>query len=267
MLLCRVLLLSVIASGAFADEVGSQDAPAGMVLIPAGGFTMGRTFETTDDKRGMRPLVLRDDRPAHVVRLGVYFMDTHEVTQADYAEFVRATGHRTPYHWVNGVTPEGKQDHPVHNVDWQDADTYCAWRDKRLPTEAEWERAARGGEEGKRYPWGDDKPDRQRALFNTPSGPGPVGSYPSNPFGLHDMAGSVSEWCSDWFERTYYERSPKNDPQGPPEGMYKIIRGGSWADGPQRISVFFRNWVRTNQRTPNLGFRCVQDAPETSAAQ
>lgn len=261
------LLLSVIVSGAFADEVGSQEAPAGMVLIPAGEFTMGRTFETADDKRGMRPLVLRDDRPAHVVRLGAYFMDAREVTQAQYAEFVKATGHRTPYHWVDGAAPEGKEDHPVHNVDWEDADTYCAWQGKRLPTEAEWERAARGGEEGKRYPWGDDKPDRQRALFNTPLGPGPGGSHPTNPFGLYDMAGSVSEWCSDRFERTYYERSPKENPQGPAEGMYKIIRGGSWADGPQRVTVFFRNWVRTNQRTPNLGFRCVQDASETRAAQ
>lgn len=103
MLLCRALLLSVIASGAFADVVSSQDSPAGMVLIPSGEFTMGRTFETADDKRGMRPLVLRDGRPAHRVRPGAYFMDAHEVTQAQYAEFVKSTGHRTPYHWLDGV--------------------------------------------------------------------------------------------------------------------------------------------------------------------
>jgi len=262
-----VLLLSLAAGSAFGDEVSSPKAPAGMVSILAGEFTMGRTFETDDDKRGMRPLVLRDDRPAHTVKLDAYFMDSHEVTQAQYEEFVKATGRRVPYHWLEGVAPGGKQNDPVHNVDWADANAYCSWQGKRLPTEAEWERAARGGEEEKRYPWGDDKPDRQLALFNTPLGPGPVGSHQPNPFGLHDMAGSVSEWCSDWFARTYYERSPKKNPKGPDKGMYKIIRGGSWADGPQRITVFFRNWVRTNQRTPNLGFRCVQDAPETGAAQ
>ena len=259
------LLLCVIAFGAFADEVGSSDAPAGMVLIPAGEFTMGRTFETPDYKKGMRPRILRDDRPAHTVRLDAYFMDAREVTQAQYEDFVQATGHRSPYHWKDDSAPDGKEDHPIHNVDWADADAYCTWQGKHLPTEAEWERAARAGEEGKRYPWGDDKPDRDRALFNTPLGPGPVGSHPPNAFGLHEMAGSVSEWCSDWFARTYYEHSPPENPQGPEEGMYKIIRGGSWADGPQRITVFFRNWVRTNQRTPNLGFRCAKDAPGTAA--
>lgn len=260
-------MLFLIAGSAFADETTSREVPAGMVFIPAGEFTMGRTFETDADRRGMRPLILRDDRAAHTVRLDAYFMDSREVTQARYAEFVTATGHRTPYHWLQGVVPQGKQNDPVHNVDWEDANSYCTWQGKRLPTEAEWERAARGGAEEKRYPWGDDKPDRKLALFNTPLGPGPVGSHRPNPFGLYDMAGSVSEWCSDWFDRTYYERSPEENPQGPAEGTHRIIRGGSWADGPQRLTVFFRNWVRPNQRTPNLGFRCVRDVAEAGAAQ
>ena len=268
MILTRtVLLLSLIAASASGDEARPPEAPSGMVFVPAGEFTMGRTFETDGDRRGMRPLILRDDRPAHTVRLDAYFMDLSEVTQARYQEFVKATGRRAPYHWPDGVMPDGKQNFPVYNVDWDDANAYCSWQGKRLPTEAEWERAARGDQEEKRYPWGNDKPDRQLALFNTPLGPGPVGSHRPNPFGLHDMAGSVSEWCSDWFDRTYYERSPMENPTGPNEGMYKIIRGGSWADGPQRITVFFRNWVRTNQRTPNLGFRCVQGVAEAGAAQ
>jgi formylglycine-generating enzyme len=232
-------------------------AKDGMALIPAGTFTMGRTRETPDDKTGMRPLVLRDDRPPHKVTLDEFWMDTHEVTQAQYAEFVKKTGHRTPYHWLNGKLPEGKEKHPVHNVDWNDATAYCKWAGKRLPTEAEWERAARGGLEGQDYPWG-DKITPADARFNTAEGPGPVGSYKPNAFGLYDMAGSVSEWCNDWFERTYYESSPAKNPQGPETGQYKIIRGGSWADGPRRVTVFFRNWVRPNQTTPNLGFRCVQ---------
>ena len=267
MLLRVTLLLCAVASGVLADESGALDAPDGMVLIPAGTFTMGRTFETPDDKTGMRPIILRDDQPAHAVRLNAYFMDSREVTQSEYAEFVESTKRRAPYHWVDGTAPAGAENHPVHNVDWSDANAYCTWQEKRLPTEAEWESAARGGEEGKRYPWGDDKPDRLRALFNTPLGPGPVAGHRPNGFGLYDMAGSISEWCSDWFERTYYERSPNENPPGPKDGMYKMIRGGSWADGPQRITVFFRNWVRVNQRTPNLGFRCAKDAPETGAAE
>ena len=255
----RFLLIALAAPLAWADELPAATPPDGMVLIPAGEFTMGRAKTTQDDKTGMRPLVLRDDRPAHVVFLDAYYVDTHEVTQGQYERFVEATGRRTPYHWPAGSAPDGKRDHPVHNVDWDDAKGYCDWRGKRLPTEAEWERAARGGLEGKDYPWGDDSPTRDQARYNTPAGPGPVGSFLPNAFGVHDVAGGVSEWCSDWFDRIYYETSPSKNPQGPDDGMYRVIRGGSWSDGPRRITVFFRNWVRPNQRTPNIGFRCVKD--------
>ena len=228
-----------------------------MAFVPAGSFTMGRTRETPDDKTNMRPMILRDDRPAHKVTIDEFRMDTHEVTQAQYAEFVSKTGHRKPYHWLDGKLPAGKENHPIHNVDWEDANAYCKWAGKRLPTEAEWERAARGSLEGQDYPWG-DKITPADARFNTAEGPGPVGSYKPNAFGLYDMAGSVSEWCSDWFERTYYETSPDKNPKGPEAGKYKIIRGWSWSDGPRRVTVFFRNWVRPNQTTPNVGFRCAQ---------
>ena len=218
---------------------------------------MGRSRETADDKTNMRPMVLRDDRPTHKVTIEAFDMDAHEVTQAEYAEFVKKTGHRTPYHWLNGKVPEGKENHPVHNVDWHDANAYCKSKGKRLPTEAEWEYAARGGLDGMDFPSG-DKITPADARFNTAEGPGPVGQYKPNAFGLFDMAGSVAEWCNDWFERAYYETSPEKNPKGPETGKYKIIRGGSWADGPRRVTVFFRNWVRPNQTTPNIGFRCAQ---------
>ncbi|MCY4593804.1 MAG: formylglycine-generating enzyme family protein [Bryobacterales bacterium] len=237
------------------------DAPEGMVLIPVGEFTMGRTFTTNDDETGMRPLVLRDDRPAHKVRLDAFWMDSTEVTHAAYAEFLAATGRRAPYHWLDGKMPKRQASHPVYNVDWEDARSFCQWKGKRLPTEAEWERAARGGLEEAKYPWGDDSPTSDTARYSTPEGPSAVGKFPANGYGLHDMAGSVAEWCRDWFARTYYSESPSENPPGPSEGMYRIVRGGAWSDGPNRITVFFRNWVRPSQRTPNLGFRCVRDMP------
>jgi len=267
----KILALLICATSTIAPNIAySQTAetalgeadgtPEEMALIPAGAFEMGRSQTTDDDTTGMRPLILRDDRPVHEVMLDSFYMDRNEVTHADYSRFVEAVGHRTPYHWIDGKMPAAQAKQPIYNVDWSDAKAYCGWQGKRLPTEAEWERAARGGLEGATYPWGDEKASPQRARYSTPAGPGPVGKYPPNDFGLHDMSGGVAEWCSDWFHRTYYERSPPENPQGPDEGQYRIIRGGSWSSGPARITVFFRNWVRPNQRTPNLGFRCVKDA-------
>lgn len=246
--------LWLVCFGAFAQQATET------ITIPAGPFTMGRTRETDDDKKGMRPLVLRDDRPAHVVHLDEFRIDAREVTQEQYARFIKATGHRAPYHWQNGELPKGKEKWPVHNVDWTDANAYCTWVRKRLPTEAEWEKAARGGLDGKDFPNGDAITQKD-ARFNTPNGPGPVGQYLPNGFGLFDMAGSLSEWCSDWFERSYYEKSPDKNPTGPEDGKYKVIRGGAWSDGPRRLTVFFRNWVRPDQTTPNIGFRCATSDP------
>ena len=257
-------LLAAAGFHSFAAEGGPDEvaeSPGGMVLIPAGQFTMGRTFSTSDDEAGMRPLILRDDRPPHTVRLDGYWMDSTEVTHSLYARFVAETGRKAPYHWPGGAMPGELADYPIYNVKWDDARAFCAWEGKRLPTEAEWERAARGGLEGESYPWGKEKPDRERARYSTPEGPAPVKRHPANAFGLYGMAGSVAEWCQDWFEREYYGASPSENPQGPAAGQYKIVRGGAWSDGPNRITVHFRNWARPNQRTPNLGFRCVKDGP------
>src|SRR5262249_29380246 len=231
-----------------------------MARIPAGEFTMGRTRLTPDDKTNMRPHVLLDDRPDHKVWLDAYWIDKTEVTHPRYAEFVKATGRRAPYHWPGGKMPPELAEMPVYNVHWSDADAYWGWAGKRLPTEAEWERAARGGKEGLNYPWGDEKPTKKLALFDVQTGPQPAAQYPPNGFGAYDLAGSVSEWCADWFDRDYYTSSPVKNPAGPPSGTYKVIRGGAWSDSAPRITVFFRNWVRPNQRTPNVGFRCVKPA-------
>ncbi|MEZ5400642.1 MAG: SUMF1/EgtB/PvdO family nonheme iron enzyme [Bryobacteraceae bacterium] len=235
-------------------------AEDGMVLIPAGQFEMGRHKSTRDDSTKMRPVVLLDDRPVHTVALDAFRLDRTEVTNAAYAKFLAAQPDRkAPYHWVNGAAPAGEESFPVYNVDWEEANAYCAWAGKRLPTEAEWERAARGGKEGLSYPWG-DKADAKLARYGTAAGPAPVAQHPPNDFGLFDMSGGVSEWCNDWFAREYYRSSPAANPKGPESGTYKVIRGGAWSDSGPRVTVFFRNWVRTNQKTPNLGFRCAKDS-------
>jgi formylglycine-generating enzyme required for sulfatase activity len=203
-----------------------------MVLIPAGKFTMGRTRLTSDDKTTMRPAVLLDDRPDHKVWLDAYWIDKTEVTHGQYAKFLEATGRRKPHHWAQRPA----DDYSIYNVDWEDARSYCEWAGERLPTKAEWERAARGDREGMSYPWG-DKPDAKQALYNVQTGPGPVGKYPPNGFGIFDMTGSVSEWTADWFEREYYQRSPAKNPPGPASGIYKVIRGGAWSDSPARIRL------------------------------
>ncbi len=249
----RRLAVLLIAGAAYAAEPG-------MALIPAGTFQMGRSKLTSDDKTTMRPQVLLDDRPVHAVTMPAFLMDTHEVTQAEYAAFVAATKRPVPYHWVGGVVPAGTGKIAAYNVTWDDAKSYCESRGKRLPTEAEWERAARGGIESADYPWG-DKYDAKLARHNVETGPGEVGRYAPNGFGLYDMAGNMSEWTADWFEREYYKNSPAENPKGPATGTYRIIRGGAWSDQGKRITVFFRNWVRPTQRQPNIGFRCTKDAP------
>ena len=232
---------------------------AGQVLIPAGSFTMGRTKTTSDDKTTMRPRVLLDDRPPHAVELSAYYIDTHEVTHEQYAEFVAATGHRTPYHWVGGKVAAGLAKVAAYNVSWDDAKAYCEYRGGRLPTEAEWERAARGGLDANDYPWG-DKFDAKMLRSGVETGPGEVGKYPPNGLGLFDMAGNLSEWTADYFDREYYTKSPSKNPKGPETGLYRVIRGGAWGDPAFRVTVFFRNWVRPSQRQPNIGFRCARES-------
>ncbi len=248
-----------------------QDSNGDMAPIPAGEFWMGRVHLWDRDLLDVTEAARLDDRPAHLVYLDGFFMDKLEVTNAQYERFSESTGHRKPYHWKDGKIPSGKEQWPVYNVSWFDAEAYCRWQNKRLPTEAEWEKAARGGLDRKLYPWGDNleatqggsnTPNAKMALFGGASGPVNVGSYPPNGLGLHDMLGNVHEWVSDWYARDYYSISPSRNPRGVETGLYRIFRGGSWADDDNTsdrvLGVQYRNFTDPAIRTVTIGIRCAR---------
>ena len=199
-------------------DFGSDYAPriigrdgAEMVLIPAGGSVWS------------------------------FYMDVCEVTNAQYRKFVRATGHREPKYWDDSKYNQSNQ--PVVGVSWEDAVAYAKWAGKRLPTEKEWEWAARGGLRGKEYPWGDQEPTSIRANYDENVGkPTAVGSYPANGYGLYDMAGNVWEWCQDWYD------SDRDN---------KVLRGGSWPNISNDLRLASRYFNNPNNRPYNHGFRCV----------
>ena len=143
-----------------------------------------------------------------------------------------------------------------------DATAYAEWVGKRLPREKEWEWAARGSLVGKEYPWGDQEPSSSRANYGKNVGkPTPVGSYPANGYELHDMAGNVWEWVSDWYSRTYYNRGTKNNPKGLSKGEFKSLRGGSWVNYADSLRSAFRRWSRPDVRFNDTGFRCAKSVP------
>lgn len=212
-----LLVLTVISTFAISLLGPAEDkkakAPEGMALIPAGEFEMGSN--NTD----------RDEKPIHTVYVNAFYMDIHEVTVGEYKQFVKETGHRPLPPWVSKYSPTDK--HPAVCVSWHDAMAYAKWAGKRLPTEAEWERAARGGLKGKLYPWGDVVPDGTQCNFADKNSiknyadqnaddsyewNAPVGSYPPNAYGLYDMAGNVWEWCLDAFDPNFYTNSPRKNP-------------------------------------------------------
>jgi formylglycine-generating enzyme required for sulfatase activity len=254
------------------------------VTIPAGEFWMGRTRLWLMDEIGWQIRERYDDRPVHRVRLAAYALDTHEVTNAAYAAFAAtaASGVEAPYHWGGSKPPAGKERLPVYNVSWFDASKYCAAKGGRLPTEAEWERAARGDVADLDYPWGNDYLDEasvaakpadgqpaaapvkplKHAHSGSSTGPAPVGSYAPNGFGLFDLSGNLWEWTADWYDLNYYSESPLDNPTGPASGRYKVIRGGSWADSETRLgTVYYRNFTAPGTAQPTIGFRCAGPAP------
>lgn len=274
---CLLYFALVFTCLACSEEEAAR-SPEGMVLIPAGTFQMG---STTGDV---------DEAPVHTVELGAFYIDQHEVTNTEYQAFVTATGHPAPRGiGYTAVYELLKQDYrpwrdpgfnhpnqPVTTVTWFDATTYCEWAGKRLPTEAEWEKAARGGLEGTRYPWGDAEPDNTTANFadsqtefewrsaNVNDGylfTAPVGTFPPNGYGLFDMAGNVWEWCADWYSPVYYAESPSRNPKGPDTGERRVLRGGTW----YRAAHTLRNAERVSDFPENslnvVGFRCAMDAP------
>ena len=256
-----------------ADELTLQVA-----RIAAGEFVMGA--EDGDE----------DERPLHRAYVDDFAIGAYPVTNAEYAEFVHDSGHASPgiralpmmvsgaletdfrslasaYFWNNGTPPPGRERHPVTLVGFEDAAAYCEWiagktgLPVRLPTETEWERAARGGLESKRFPWGDTL-DAGRAHFLPPArakaqcGTAAVGSYPPNGFDIYDVAGNVWEWVSDWYSPSYYERAQYVNPQGPESGTLRIVRGGAWvnADGGY-LRCAYRHKVPPDSYAYSIGFR------------
>jgi formylglycine-generating enzyme len=234
--------------------------PMGMVLVPGGEFWMGRTVTTSVEQAIILERDRRDDTPAHNVYVDSFYMDVNEVTNEEYARFTETSGAAKPWYWPGGKVAQGEERLPVSEVTWADADAYCRALGKRLPTEAEWERAARGGLDRKRYPWGDDAA-RGKAHTGSPQGPTTVGSFAPNAFGLYDMAGNVWEWTNDWYDKDYYAVSPNRNPTGVSTGRYKVIRGGGYTDGAQLNS--FRNYADPEKRFPMIGFRCAKSAGPT----
>ncbi len=237
-----------------AEAVQGDDVP--VAAIPAGEFWMG-----VDGMIG-----LEDERPRHQVRLDAYTMDLYEVTTGRYARFLAATGHTPPWQWES-VNLQIHGDRPVIGVDWHDADAYCRWAGKRLPSEAEWERAARGTDE-RRFPWGDQAPTAELAnhalgaRFSYSQALMPVGHYEKgkSPAGLYDMAGNVWEWVQDWYGATYYEQSTEQNPGGPKQGTFKILRGGSWSELPKYLLTYGRFKLPPDTRNAYTGFRCANSA-------
>lgn len=250
----------------------SEGVPATHVTVPAGEFWMGRARLWLMDEIGWQIRERFDDRPVHRVRLAAFGIDAYEVTNGEYARFVAspASGAAAPYHWGGPTPPPGKARHPVYNVTWTEATKYCASRGGRLPTEAEWEYAARGGVADLDYPWGNDYTDTtpggaatKRAHSGSSTGPVAVGSFAPNAFGLYDVSGNVWEWTADWYDLNYYAESPVDNPTGPATGRYKVIRGGSWADGETRLgTVYYRNFTAPDTAQPTIGFRCVSPVPD-----
>jgi formylglycine-generating enzyme len=250
------------------------DDGAEMVLVPAGEFWMG---SDVDDER---------ERPRHRVFLDRYYIDKHEMTNEQFKRFIDAKGYErqelwSPAGWQWRTSQHGGFDQtsaavlprfltdskwngpsqPVVGVSWWEAEAFCRFVGKRLPTEAEWEKAARGTE-GRRYPWGESYESGRANSDHTNLGRTvPVGSYPQgvSPYGAHDMAGNVSEWVADWYSKEYYRRSPERNPKGPVGGETRVIRGGSWDNKSKDLRSTLRHDDTPSERGRRIGFRCAKD--------
>lgn len=230
---------------------GRDGAP--MVLVPAGEFPMGS--DEGDD----------DEQPVHRVVLDHFYLDTFEVTNGRFAQFVAAIQSEPPWGFADQETPVLQAEQPVRWVNWLEAWGYCLWAGKRLPTEAEWEKAARGTD-GRTYPWGNDPPTAAHAVFGLKEGDetvAPIGHRDQgrSPYGVHDLAGNLYEWVSDWYDEDVYAQPPRHNPRGPSAGTAKVQRGGSYINQPYRLRAAFRTKGDPTEHDPHVGFRCAQEAP------
>jgi len=235
-------------SSTLLESLKPADAP--MALVPAGEFTMGSTMST-------------DEQPVHRVYLDAFYMDKYHVTVGQYAKYLEATDMEAPPEWDIMNQPQ-HQKRPVVNVSWFDAAKYCKWAGKRLPTEAEWEKAARGTD-GRLYPWGNEAPTRLHANFGKKQWANhmalvPVGMFEmgKSPYGIYDMAGNAWEWVNDWYDHDYYKKSPAKNPQGPATGKSKVVRGGNWLYIQEFLRSSFRFNAEPSSRQFGYGFRCAK---------
>jgi formylglycine-generating enzyme required for sulfatase activity len=251
-----LIVASVVCAGAYsywmfrepAVEIIGQDGAAAL-LVPAGIFVKGDDLESP----------LRD------IYLDSFYIDKYEVTISHYATFLEATGGARPPEGWPQLHLESAGALPVVGVDWHDADAYCRWAGKRLPTESEWEKAGRG-EDGRNYPWGNEEPTPAHAIFGkSAEGPytgglAPVDNRPvgKSPYGVYNLAGNASEWVSDWFAAGFVGGDVRN-PKGQENGTAKVIRGGGWYDPRERLNSSRRMHASPATRADDLGFRCAKD--------
>lgn len=249
-----------------------------MVKIPAGTFLMGSDKKV--DRNAYQP-----EFPQRKVYLDAYEIDKYEVTTVQFLKFVLATDRKPLIDWQyeGGNFQETMASHPVMHVSWFDADAYCRWAGKRLPTSAEWEKAARG-EDGRIYPWGNEPAGLSRANFGRTGLSGPVRDRPErlllyppiisvdkydnavSPYGVFQLAGNVAEWTADWYDPHYYKTAPDRNPKGPEKGTQRAFRGGGWIDSTPSVRPAQRNGTDPNTKMNWLGFRCARDAKDAGDA-
>jgi gamma-glutamyl hercynylcysteine S-oxide synthase len=274
---------------------GDTPTPENMVMVPGGAFLMGVDKEVNVNTEKMSKIkqlkyavsreAFHDEGPAHNVIIDAFYLDQYEVSNKHYGEFLKATGHPAPAYWDDHRRNKPKQ--PVSGVNWNDANAYCSWANKRLPTEAEWEKAARGPDSFK-YPWGNDI-DSSKANFGRKQElTANVDAYPQgkSPYGVYNMAGNVFEWVADWYDPNYYKTTKITvNPAGPQEGVFlsatgtyidriavgkkRVIRGGSWYAPAESVSTTHRFWndPMNNSYGVGLGFRCARSVENDSLLQ
>jgi formylglycine-generating enzyme required for sulfatase activity len=283
----KTIPLSFLLMGLSVAFCHGEEAPKDMVLINPGGFTRGLEADSPIIKNS--GLAFKDEGPATMIYLSAYYIDKYEVSNAKYTEFIKATDYSAPAYWDHHLL--NKPNYPVTGVNWYDANAYCHWANKRLPTEAEWEKAARGPA-GNIFPWGNKFNYQMGNFAKGKSGQknitSPVDSYPKGKsyYGVYNMAGNVFEWVQDWYASDYYKTSKDvRNPQGPkyvvsfskgslkrtakPAGKKKVIRGGSWFAPAQSVTTTHRFWndPMNNSYGVGLGFRCAKNHKPDSSMQ